>query len=149
MKEGDGLQRDREVATAAAMVAQDAPVLQTGDRVLDPGTAASMAFPGPIAADPCALKDRCDELRDAAIASVSEDATVRLAQCLEMRAPVVNRIVAIARPAGGGGDDAQIAATGEDLRVAGPAVILRASGTAVIAGWYQRAVDDPRLTPVA
>jgi hypothetical protein len=76
VKEVDGLQGDGEMATTAAIVAQGAPVLQTCDRVLDPGASSSMAFPGAIAADSVAVKDGCEELPDATIAAVGEDAPV-------------------------------------------------------------------------
>jgi hypothetical protein len=85
VKDGHGPERDREVASAPAMVAQHAPVLEAGDGVLDPGAAAAMAFPGTIAADPVALEDGCYELWDAPVAAVSQDPRVRLAQGCEVR----------------------------------------------------------------
>jgi hypothetical protein len=76
VKEGDGFQRGGEMTRTAAMVAQHSPVLQPCDRMFDPGTPSPVASPGAIAADPVALEHRRDELRDAAIAAVSEDAGV-------------------------------------------------------------------------
>ena len=68
---------------ATAMVAQHAPVLQAGDGVLDPCAAPTMAPPGAIAADPVALKHGGDELRDATIAAVGEDASMCAAKRLD------------------------------------------------------------------
>jgi hypothetical protein len=118
VKEGNGFQRGREVTSTAAMVTQHPPVLQASDGVLDPGAASSMATPGPVAADPVALEHRRDELRDAAIAAVGENAGVLAAQGFDRRATVVDGVVTIARTATTDGDDAQVAPAGEDLRVA-------------------------------
>ena len=69
------------------------------ERVLAPGASRSMPAPCAIADDVAVAKDRGDELGHAAIAAVREDTAVSLAQCLDERAAVVNRIVAIAWPA--------------------------------------------------
>lgn len=100
------------------MVAQHAPVLQTGDRMLDAGASSSMTRPGAITADETTLKHRRNELRNTAITAIGEDAPVGSAKRLDVGATIVNRIVAIARPARGRGDNPQITATRENLRIA-------------------------------
>jgi hypothetical protein len=47
-----------EVASASAVVAQDAPVLETSDGVFDACSPTSMMAPGPAADDPVAAKTR-------------------------------------------------------------------------------------------
>ena len=118
MENGNSLDRCGEVTTAAAMIAQDAPVLQASDGVLDARSAVAMATPRSIAHDPATAKHRCDELGYAAIATVGQDAAMLLAERLDRRTAVVDRVVAIAGPTGRGGDDPEIAPPDEDLRVA-------------------------------
>ena len=67
-----------------------------------------------------------------------------LAHRLDLRAPVVNGVVAVARTSAVDGDNAKIAAPHEHLRVAGPAVVLGFACGGVITGWHERSVDDPR-----
>src|SRR6185295_7676894 len=92
-----------------AMISQDPPVLETSDRVLDAGSTSTMSTPGSVAQNPVAAKRRGDELRDAAIAAIGKDATVLLAACLDARASVVYRVVAVAWTARRGGDNPQVA----------------------------------------
>jgi hypothetical protein len=106
------------VLRTSAMVAQDSPVLQAGDGVLDASAAAAVASPRAVAQDAPAAEDRCDQLVDAAVTAVGQDASVEAAECLDRGAAVVHRIVAIAGATGGRGDDAEIAAARQDLGIA-------------------------------
>jgi hypothetical protein len=63
--------------------------------VLDPGTPPAMATPGTIADDSIPAKDRGDELGDAAVATVGQDAPVLLAERLDRGATIMDAIVAI------------------------------------------------------
>lgn len=118
MEEGDGIQGVLEMPRATAMVAQNSPVLQAGDRMLDPRAAAAMAAPGQVAQDAIAAEDRRDELGHAAVAAIGQNAPVVLAERLDRGATVVDGIVAIARSPGGRRDDAEVAAASQDLSVA-------------------------------
>jgi hypothetical protein len=65
------------------MVPQDTPVLEASDRVLDPCSPPAMSTPRAVAQDPSSAKHRRDELGDAAVAAVGEDATMLLAERLD------------------------------------------------------------------
>jgi hypothetical protein len=84
------------MAAATAMVPQDTPVLEASDGVLDPGSTSTMSAPCSVAQDPVRAKRRRDELGDAAVGTVGEDATVLLAERFDVRASVVHRVVAVA-----------------------------------------------------
>ena len=86
--------------------------------MLDPGSTTAMPAPGVVAQDAIASKHGRDELGDAAVATVGQNAPMLSAQSLDVRVPVMDDIVAMARTAAGRGDDAQIAAAREDLGVA-------------------------------
>jgi hypothetical protein len=49
VQEGDRLEGVREMAGTTAMIAQDAPVLEASDGVLDPGATSTMATPCSVA----------------------------------------------------------------------------------------------------
>ena len=76
VKKGDGSDGVREVTATAPVIAEDAPILEASDRMFDPGAAATMSSPGSVAEDSVALKHRGDELGDALVTSVGEDAPV-------------------------------------------------------------------------
>ena len=118
MKEGDGLERIREVTAAAAMISQDTPVLETSNCVLDPGATSTMSAPPTVAHDVVSAKHRCDELGDGAISTVSQDATMLLAARFDGGAAIEHLVVAVAWTARGGGDDPKIASTDQHLGVA-------------------------------
>ena len=143
MENGDCLDRCGEVATASAVITQNTPVLEARNGVLDAGSAATMATPGSIAHDAAAAKHRCDELGDAAITAIGQDAAMLPAQHLDRRATVMDGIVAVTRPACRGGDDLEIAPLDEDLRVARPPVVLRGCGSAMVTRRDERAIDHP------
>ena len=84
------------MAAAPTMVSQDPPVLEASYRMLDPGSTATMSTPRSIAQDPVSAEDRGGELANAAVTAVGEDATMLLAERLDARASVVNRVVAVA-----------------------------------------------------
>jgi hypothetical protein len=136
------------VASASAVVAQDAPVLEPSDGVFAAGSAPAMMAPGPVADDPVTAKQRRHQLADATIATVGEHATLFSTQGLDPRATVVHRIVAVAGPAGGRRDDPEVTPTDQDLRIARPPVVLRLHRVRVIARRDQRPVDHPRLASV-
>jgi hypothetical protein len=50
VKEGDGLERICQV-TATALIAQDAPALETSNCLLDPGSVSTMSTPPAVAQD--------------------------------------------------------------------------------------------------
>jgi hypothetical protein len=97
VKEGDRLERIREVTAAPAMVAQDTPVLEASNRVLDSGSTPTMSTPRSVAQDPRPAKHRRDEF-GAAISAVGKDATMLLADCLDVRAAVVHRSLRLPGP---------------------------------------------------
>ena len=137
------------MAASSPVVTQDTPHVESSDRMLDPGTPTAMTAPRRITHDATSAKDRRHELWNATIATVGEDAPVQLTQRLDLRATVVDWIVAIARTAGGSRDDLEITTTHQHLCVAGVSVVLRLRGMRVVPRRNQRAVDDPRATPVA
>jgi hypothetical protein len=61
------------------MIAQNAPVLQSGDGVLDAGSSAAVSTPLSVTHDSVLAKHRCDQLGDAALSAVREDTAVLLA----------------------------------------------------------------------
>jgi hypothetical protein len=126
------------------MIAQDAPILEPSDGVFDAGSPAAVTVPGSVADDPVAAKQRRHQLANATIATVGERATVFSTELLDARATVMQRIVAVARPASGRRDDPEVAPTDQDLRVARPPVVFRLRGARMIARRDQRPVDDPR-----
>ena len=79
VQEGDRLKGVREMTATTAMIAQDAPVLEASDGVLDPGSTSTMAAPCSVSKDPVPAKRRRDELGDSAVSTVGEHATVLLA----------------------------------------------------------------------
>jgi hypothetical protein len=107
-----------------------------------------MKAPLRISNNPVLREGGRDELRDGTISAVGEYAAVLAAQRLEVRATVVNQVVAVPRPAAADRDDSQVASPDEDLRVAGPAVVLRASCGSVVPCGDERSVEDPRAAPV-
>jgi hypothetical protein len=94
--------------------------------VLDPGSTPTMSTPCSVAQDSVPAKHRRDELGDRAVGAVGENATMLLAERLDVRAAVVHWIVAVTWTARGGGGDPQIASASadQDLRVTRPAVVL-------------------------
>jgi hypothetical protein len=95
-----------DVVPATPVVSQHALRLQAGQSVLDSSSSAPMPLPCTVPDDAICVKDRRDELWDASVPAVREDARVRLAQRLDRRAAVVNRIIAIAWATRRCGDDA-------------------------------------------
>jgi hypothetical protein len=100
VKDGDGGHGRRELATASAVVAEDAPVLQARKRVLHASPAAAMTAPGAIADDPVALEDGEAKAWDTAVPAVGENAVMLEAERLDLRAAEVNGVVAVAGTAG-------------------------------------------------
>jgi hypothetical protein len=74
--------------------------------MLDACPFATMLAPGHIPHDSVVRKPRCDELWNAAVSTVSQYATMTLAERLDDRAAVMNWIIAIAWSTGGRRDDA-------------------------------------------
>jgi hypothetical protein len=111
--------------------------------MLDPRTPLAMETPTAIRNDAVATEDRRDELGHAAIATVRQDTPVVATPRLDFGPPVVDRVVAIARPAGHNRHDVKVGSSHEDLCVGGPAVVLRLRGMRVVARRDQRTVDDP------
>ena len=72
MEERDGVERVSQMASTASMVAEDSPVLQLGNRVLDPGTASSMSAPGSVAHAAALSKHGRYELGDAPVTAIGE-----------------------------------------------------------------------------
>jgi hypothetical protein len=112
--------------------------------MLDPRASFAMPAPRSIPEDPVLAEHRRDQLRDAAVATVGEDAPMASANGLDVRVSVVNDIVAIARTAGCDGNHAQIGAANDELGVARPPLVLRLGGGVVITRGNECPVDDPR-----
>ena len=74
------------MSPAPTMISQDAPVLEASDDMLDAGAPLAVPPPRGIADDPAMSKHGCHELFDAAIAAVGEDATMQVAQSLDLGA---------------------------------------------------------------
>ncbi len=138
------MERRLQMVSPLSVIAKHTPVLEPGDRVLDPCTAASVPPPPMITHDAIMPKSRRDELRDTAVSAVGEHTTVPLTPHLHGRPAIVGRVVAIARATRRGRDDEEIAPAHQDLRIARPPVVLGLRGTAMITGGNERAVDDPR-----
>ena len=62
----------RELATASAVVAENAAVLQASERVLDAGTAPTVAAPGANPSDPVAPDDGDAKASDGAVPTVGQ-----------------------------------------------------------------------------
>ena len=131
------------MAAPAAVVAKDAPILETCDRVLDPGAAPAMDSPSPVAHDATAAKARRTQLLDAAIAAIGEHTSMRPTEGLDWRVSVVNWIVAVARAAGDGRHDRQVTATDQELGIARPAVVLGPGSTTMISCRDERSIEHP------
>ena len=86
------------------MIAQDAPIFEPGDGVLDARPTSTVATPRGVSNDAATREAWCNELVDASIAAVGENATVVLGQLLDDRAAVVNGVVTVAWSARLGGD---------------------------------------------
>jgi hypothetical protein len=78
VEEADRAERGLQVASTSAMIAEDTPVLESGDRVLDPCSATPVPSPPMIADDAIALKSRCNKLRDPSVSAVGEHPSVAL-----------------------------------------------------------------------
>jgi len=76
VKTRDGAERRLKVTSATAMIAQDAPVFEPGDRVLDACPATTVGSPNGITEDSAPAKSRSDQLGYAAVAAVGEDAAL-------------------------------------------------------------------------
>lgn len=129
------------------MVTQHTPYLESPDRVLDACASTAMTAPRRVAHDAASAKDRCDELWNATVAAVGEHTPMPLTEHLDLRTTVVDWIVAIARTARGSRDDLEVTTT-QHLCIAGVTVVLRLCRMRVVSRRNQRAVDDPRTTPV-
>lgn len=143
VEEGDGPDGVVYVSSATTKITEDTPVLQPSDCVLDARPPSAMTAPGVVAENPVASKARRDELGDAAIAAVSQDASMLLTASFDARTAIVHAIVSIAWTASADRNDTQIAAADEHLGIARPAVVLRACGMRVITSRDERAVHDP------
>ena len=106
------------MTASSPVISQNSPVFEPGQRVLDTCASFAMLTPRTIAKDAVLAEDRRNELWDTAIATVGEDSLVAPTDHLDVRGPVVNNIIAIARTASGDGDHAEITATYDDLGVA-------------------------------
>jgi hypothetical protein len=107
-----------------------------------------MTTPCRITQHAASTKGRRDELGHATIAAVGEDASVPLAQDLDLGPPIVDWIVAIPGAARNRRKDREITTTHQYLCVAGVTVVLGLRGMRVVPRWNQRSVDDPRPAPV-
>jgi hypothetical protein len=72
-----------EMMPPASVVAEDPPVLEPGDRVLDSRSSPSMNSPAPVAYDATASEARRAQFLDAAVAAIGEHTSVRPAQNLD------------------------------------------------------------------
>ena len=84
MEEGHGVERVNQVASTTSMVAEDAPILQPSDRVLDPGAAPSVSAPGSVAHDAVVSEHGRHELDHAPVAAIGEHSTVSSTQLLDI-----------------------------------------------------------------
>jgi hypothetical protein len=82
----DGLGGGEKMSPVPTMISQDAPVLEASDDMLDAGAPLAVPPPRGIADDPAMSKHGRHELFDAAIAAVGEDATMQVAQSLDLGA---------------------------------------------------------------
>lgn len=130
-----------EMTPTLPVIAQDPPLLEPRDHVLDPRATPAMSPPRVVPHDPVATKHGRDELVDASIAAIGEYAAVQAAQTLDETASVVHRIVAIAGASTRDRDDTAVGVTDEDLR-------LGFRRGAMIAGRHESAVDDPGATAI-
>jgi hypothetical protein len=87
VEEGDGGDGMREVASAPTMIAEDPPVLEAGDGVLDASAAPAMPTPGAIADDTIPSEDGDAKAADTAVSAVRENATMPKAQRLDGSGP--------------------------------------------------------------
>ncbi|MFO0584143.1 MAG: hypothetical protein U0229_17860 [Anaeromyxobacter sp.] len=148
MKDGDGSHGCREMVAASAVVAEDAPVLEASEGVLDASPAAAMATPGAISNDPVAPEDGDAKASDAAVPAVGKHAPVLEAERLDFGATKVKRVVPVAWTAGERGHDAPVSPAHEHLSVARPAVVLEFRSAGVVAGGDEGAIDDPGLATI-
>ena len=132
MEVADGTEGVVEMMAAASVVSQDAPVLQARDRMLDARSTSTMDAPAPVTQDASTMESWRAELGDTSVTAVGEDVAVHLAERLEGRAAVVNRVITIPGAPGDRGDDGEVPTTNEELSVARPAVVLGLRCAAVI-----------------
>lgn len=78
------------------MIAQDAPVLETRNRMFDARSATTVTTPGSVTHHAASSEDRCDELGHTTISAVGEHATMRATQPFDVATAVMNGIVAVA-----------------------------------------------------
>ena len=118
MKRSHSLKGVPKVVATTSMIAEDAPILEPGDGVLDTGSSAAVAAPGGVATYTTADKPRGHELVDASIAPVGEHPSMTPAQAFDGGAAVVDWIVPIARPTRFGGDHVKVRSADQDLGIA-------------------------------
>ncbi len=125
------------------MVAQDSPVLEACDGVLDASAPLAVPPPGGIPHDAASAKPWRHELVDATVSAVGEDPPVLSTQDLDRGAAVMNGVVAVSWSAARDRDDAAIVVRDQDLDVARPTVVLGRCRHRVIARRDERTVEDP------
>ena len=86
--------------------------------------ALAMAPPDPITDDSVSLEDGRDKFSDSTVTAVGKDSAMAAAEGLDRRVSVVDRVIAVARPASRNLDDAQVVPTDQYLSVARPAVVF-------------------------
>jgi hypothetical protein len=148
VQESHGCERLVQVSASSPMVAQDAPVLEPGDGMLDTSPPLSMVTPPVVTHEPVLAKARCHELVHTPVAAIGEYPSMLARETRQVGASVMIRIVAVAWATCGGRHDEQVAVTYQQLRVTRPAVVLGSRRAAMIAGRYERPVDDPCPPPV-
>ena len=144
----DGTKCVVKTVATTAVITKHTPVLESGDRVLDPRSAAAMDSPVPVTHDASMPETWSAQLVDAAIAAIGQDSSMGAAERLDGRPSVVNRIVAVSGAARFGGDDGEVASANQDLGVARPAVVLGLRRAAVIAGRDEGSVENPRESTI-
>jgi len=90
------------------MVSKYAPGLEPREDVLDACSTLAVGPPCTIADDAVLAKHRRDELGYTPVTAVGEETAMGLADCLDARASVMDRIVAIARVDRRGRNDAEV-----------------------------------------
>jgi hypothetical protein len=106
VKDDDCADRGNERRSGSPIVAKHAPVFEPRECVLYPYAPPSVPSPHLVADDPASPKPWDFELAEATVSAVSENASMLSTECLDARASVVHRIIAIARTAAIHGDDA-------------------------------------------
>lgn len=148
MQYGDRSYRLEKPRSAPAVVAENTPVFESGNRMLDACPPPTMSSPASVSRDAATTKPGRNELGNSAVRAVRKHTSVKPREPLDLASTVVNRIVAIPGAAAADRDHAEVRTADQNLYVARPAVVLGLGRDGVIARWHKGPVDDPAATTV-